>query len=168
MVHIAGPEVQVGERLRQRCGWCGALLVDVDLDRVAVLIDPASDPRGDLAAARPATWPVGELVAVDGHVSYVVEHVDGDPPAGRRLRPGRPRRDRLTDIPPAESARSPCAAARAASTLRSCSPTWLLEGEFTMHGKQILYTAVVALAVVVAYDRVKGGTPLRRGTRVAP
>lgn len=38
-----------------------------------------------------------------------------------------------------------------------------------MSGKQIAYTAVVALAVVVAYERVKGQAPTgRRGMRVAP
>lgn len=37
-----------------------------------------------------------------------------------------------------------------------------------MGGKQIAYTAVVALVVVVAYDRYKGAAPAgRRGMRVA-
>jgi hypothetical protein len=38
-----------------------------------------------------------------------------------------------------------------------------------MHGKQIVYTALVALVVVVAYERVKGGGVAvgRRGMRVA-
>jgi hypothetical protein len=70
VVHIAGPDVTVGCYLRQRCAWCGAVLVDYDLHRVAV--PEGQDPR-------PATWPVGELVAVDGPASWVVGHDDGDP-----------------------------------------------------------------------------------------
>lgn len=67
-IHIAGNDVQVGTQLRQRCAWCGAILVDYDLVRVAVPI--GQDPR-------PATWPVGALVEVDGNASWVVEHEDG-------------------------------------------------------------------------------------------
>jgi len=70
VVHIAGPKLQVGTQLRQRCGWCGALLLDYALDRVAVPI--GTDPA-------PATWPAGELIAVDGSASYVVPHEDGEP-----------------------------------------------------------------------------------------
>lgn len=68
VIHIAGPDIQVGAQLRQRCAWCGAVLLDYALDRIAV---PAGqDPR-------PGTWPAGELVAVDGNASYVVAHEDG-------------------------------------------------------------------------------------------
>lgn len=69
VIHIAGPQVRVGDHLRQRCAWCGAALIDYDLTRIAV--PEGQDPT-------PATWPGGELVAVDGRVSYVVEHADGD------------------------------------------------------------------------------------------
>lgn len=68
LIHIAGNDVQVGALLRQRCAWCGTILIDYDLTRVAV-------PVGQ--DAEPATWPVGDLIAVDGPVSYVVEHRDG-------------------------------------------------------------------------------------------
>ncbi len=69
VTHIAGIELTIGDTLlRQRCGWCGAVLLDYDLSRVAV---PAGqDPR-------PGTWPVGELVRVDGPVSTVVPHTPG-------------------------------------------------------------------------------------------
>ena len=73
VVHIAGPDVQVGVQLRQRCAWCGALLLDYALDRIAVPVAQAALPGGD----RPATWPVGDLVAVDGSAQYVVPHADG-------------------------------------------------------------------------------------------
>ncbi len=69
VVHIAAQWLQVGPFLRQRCAWCGATLIDYNLELVAV---PAGqDPR-------PATWPAGELVAVDGNASYVLDHRDGD------------------------------------------------------------------------------------------
>lgn len=70
VVHIAGPHVQVGIQLRQRCGWCGALLLDYALDRIAV---PAGQDR------TPATWPAGELVEVDGSATWLVPHEDGQP-----------------------------------------------------------------------------------------
>jgi len=69
VIHIAGVDVQVGAHLRQRCSWCGAVLIDYDLTRVAVM--EGEDPR-------PATWPPGDLVLVDGNVSATVAHNDGD------------------------------------------------------------------------------------------
>ena len=30
IVHVAGAPFQVGTRVRQRCAWCGALIMDVD------------------------------------------------------------------------------------------------------------------------------------------
>lgn len=70
VVHIAGPDIQVGAQLRQRCAWCGAVLFDYALDRIAV-------PEGE--DPRPGTWPVGELVEVDGPAGWVRAHVDGEP-----------------------------------------------------------------------------------------
>lgn len=69
VIHIAGPDIAIGPLLRQRCAWCGAVLLDYDLRCVAV--PEGQDPT-------PATWPVGELIAVDGPTSWVVPHVDGD------------------------------------------------------------------------------------------
>lgn len=68
VIHITGMYVRVGALLRQRCAWCGAVLIDYDLTRIAV--PEGQDPT-------PATWPVGELVAVDGGMSYTVPHEDG-------------------------------------------------------------------------------------------
>ncbi|MGI5223545.1 hypothetical protein [Actinoallomurus sp. CA-142502] len=70
IVHIAGPDITVGAQLRQRCAWCGAVLLDYDLTRIAV-------PEGD--DPRPGTWPVGALVEVAGNASWERDHVDGDP-----------------------------------------------------------------------------------------
>lgn len=61
MIHIAGLEVAVGSRLRQRCAWCGAVLEDVDLAHVAVAVAD----NGHVDHTWP-TWPVGGLVEVWG------------------------------------------------------------------------------------------------------
>lgn len=76
-VHIAGLDIEVSPYLRQRCGWCGAVLVDYDLTRVARPLEPGEDPD-DPKPWRPATWPVGSLIEVDGPCSALVPHVDGD------------------------------------------------------------------------------------------
>lgn len=65
ITHFAGLKVQVGTRLRQRCAWCGAVLCDYDLNRIAVL--EGQDPM-------PAMWPPEALVRVDGNVYFTVEH----------------------------------------------------------------------------------------------
>ena len=68
VVHFAGLDIQVGQHLRQRCAWCGAVLLDYDLTRIAV--PTGQDPR-------PSTWTVGTLVQVDGNISCEVPHEDG-------------------------------------------------------------------------------------------
>ena len=70
VIHIAGPDVRYGALLRQRCSWCGAVLIDYDLRLIMVPV--GQDPM-------PATWPFGELVAVDGPMWRVVPHADGQP-----------------------------------------------------------------------------------------
>lgn len=68
IVHIAGPDIHVDQLLRQRCAWCGAVLMDYDLARVAV---PEGQDRGI------GTWPVGALVEVDGGASWITGN-EGD------------------------------------------------------------------------------------------
>jgi len=82
VIHFAGIDIRVNDQLRQRCGWCGAVLLDYDLTRVMV---PAG---GDRSA--PATWPVGALVAVDGGMSHVISDADAA---------------RMTELPPESCAR---------------------------------------------------------------
>lgn len=36
LVHLAGTPVRVGSVIRQRCAWCGAVIDEIDIDRVAV------------------------------------------------------------------------------------------------------------------------------------
>lgn len=64
ITHVAGLVVTIGPQMRQRCAWCGAVLLDYDLERVAV---PAGQDR------TPATWEVGALVTVDGPASYLAD-----------------------------------------------------------------------------------------------
>jgi len=66
--HIAAQAITIDDRLiRQRCGWCGELLLDYDLARLAVPI--GQDPM-------PATWPPGAQVVVNGHASWTWEDSD--------------------------------------------------------------------------------------------
>lgn len=72
MIHIAGWPVLVGSRLRQRCAWCGAVLIDVDLAGIAVQVDPEHpDPSYP-------TWEMGALVMVSGNATYIVPGGIGD------------------------------------------------------------------------------------------
>ncbi len=80
VVHIAGLDVEIGPRLRQRCAWCGAVLIDVDQTLVAVKIPEGKTEKqaradGDL---KMPTWAVGSLVMIDGGVKAAVEHKDGE------------------------------------------------------------------------------------------
>lgn len=85
--------------MRQRCAWCGAVLLDYDLTMIGVMLEPCvtcivparSDPtitvQGDVApdpdcrmcagsgqyAPPPSTWPAGRLVTVDHNVSTVLD-----------------------------------------------------------------------------------------------
>lgn len=61
VVHIIGQDVQVGPLRRQRCAWCGQLLADDDLSRMAWQLNPDGTDPGP-----PGMWPVGELLAVTG------------------------------------------------------------------------------------------------------
>lgn len=80
MIHIAGNNVQVNQLLRQRCAWCGFMLIDYDLDRVAV-------PVGQVGQA-PAIWPVGALVEIDGNASWVVYYDEQQLPPNACMREG--------------------------------------------------------------------------------
>lgn len=71
VVHIAGAQLSMfGRYLRQRCDWCGVVIIEYDLTRVQV-------PVGQDFA--PAMWAVGSMVRVDGHMSAEVEMVEDEP-----------------------------------------------------------------------------------------
>ena len=65
MIHIAGKEVVINNQLlRQRCAWCGLILVDLDATKIMV-------PEG--SGPIPSSWPIGALVAVDESCSSLVQ-----------------------------------------------------------------------------------------------
>lgn len=67
-VHIASFPIVIGDRFqRQRCAWCGAILIDNDYSRMAVMGEWREPP----------TWPVQELVLIDGGITTVLAHKDG-------------------------------------------------------------------------------------------
>lgn len=64
--HLAGPAITVdGRYMRQRCSWCGAVLLDYDLANVGV-------PEGQDG---PSGWALDAMIRQSDHgaVSYVVE-----------------------------------------------------------------------------------------------
>jgi hypothetical protein len=62
IVHIAGLPIRFENHLRQRCGWCFAILIDEDLTRIAVPVEQLNANGG----FEPATWPIDSLVEVSG------------------------------------------------------------------------------------------------------
>jgi hypothetical protein len=61
VTHIVGPEITIGgRRMRQRCAWCGAVLLDYDLANVAVQVEPGEQPEP------PAVYPYLRLVRITG------------------------------------------------------------------------------------------------------
>lgn len=75
VIHIAGADVGFNNLLRQRCAWCGAILIDQDLTLVLV-------PEGTKNRDFPV-WPVGSFVGVDGGMKFSVAFTNGSPfPAG--------------------------------------------------------------------------------------
>lgn len=89
VLHIVGLDVQVGSIRRQRCSWCGALIQEDDLARMAWQLNPdGSDP------GPPGCWPVGEVVGISGGFPKVTRLVARDEwtmsevPGERRLPDG--------------------------------------------------------------------------------
>lgn len=85
LVHLAGPTLRVGSVVRVRCAWCGSLIDEVDLARVAV-------PEGqrhpaDEVDAQDNPLPLWKgLVLIDGNMRVSVPELDGDRvPAGSCL-----------------------------------------------------------------------------------
>lgn len=79
VVHIAGTcLIMFGRYMRQRCEWCGVVLLEYDLERVAV--PEGQDPM-------PGHWPYQALVRVDGHMSAVIDNPELTPEGEVRLPP---------------------------------------------------------------------------------
>lgn len=81
VTHIAGTDLTIsGHRQRQRCAWCGAVLIDNDLRNMAVMVEPGHE---DDPVEPPAVYPAGRLVRVTGggnmRVFAVLDDVDKIP-----------------------------------------------------------------------------------------
>jgi hypothetical protein len=75
-VHIAGFEVQFAERIRQRCAWCGEILLDQELALVAIHVDP-DDFNSNMTFS---VWPAGKQVLHDGNYWSLLEDLPADLP----------------------------------------------------------------------------------------
>lgn len=71
VVHVAGADIAFNDLLRQRCAWCGAILIDQDLKLVLV-------PEGTQDRGFPV-WPAGSFIGVDGSMKYFIPFENGDP-----------------------------------------------------------------------------------------
>jgi hypothetical protein len=70
VTHIAGPALTYeGRLIRQRCSWCGAVLINMDLTMVAT-----PDPNW-----QPSVWAFESLVHHDGPVWSVVDPESTEP-----------------------------------------------------------------------------------------
>ena len=66
VVHIAGACVNLfGRYMRQRCEWCGIVLMEYDLQMVAVPVDQPGPP---------GNWEPGSLVRIDGNMSVAIDN----------------------------------------------------------------------------------------------
>ena len=71
ITHIAGLAVTVhGTHVRQRCAWCGHIIEDADLTRMA-------SPTGQESSPFP-TWEVGAMVRVEGTFPVCYSIVEGN------------------------------------------------------------------------------------------
>lgn len=62
MTHIAGLAITMqGQYIRQRCAWCGEILQDVDLSKIATV-------DGEL----PGSWTCGTLIYFEGNMASMV------------------------------------------------------------------------------------------------
>lgn len=79
--HLVGPAITIGSVVRQRCLWCGALILDHDLARIAVIVD------ADGNAPLPALWEAGSFVEIDGNATYTVPDLESTEVPGERTTP---------------------------------------------------------------------------------
>lgn len=69
-LHIAGYPVEVGNQIRQRCAWCGEILLALDQSRA--IASPDGTP-----ARPPEVWTMGAVVAMDGGRAWLHPHEEG-------------------------------------------------------------------------------------------
>jgi hypothetical protein len=66
VTHIAGACINMfGRYMRQRCDWCGYVLLEYDLERIEVPIEQPGPP---------GNWTPGTMVRVDGSISAEIDN----------------------------------------------------------------------------------------------
>lgn len=66
ITHFAGEVITIDGRVRQRCSWCGSILIDELLANVMVPVDQPDKTF--------PTWMVGGLVTLRGNSSWSSAH----------------------------------------------------------------------------------------------
>lgn len=74
LVHLAGPQVEFDGVQRQRCVWCGALIDEKPLARMATIIEEGES--GEQAAERLRRIRWEGWVAIDGKSRWRVNQPD--------------------------------------------------------------------------------------------
>lgn len=69
MTHIAGMPIALRDRwYRQRCAWCGELLIDGDVTM-----------EMSIGGGSPGCWEEGALVRLDGPASFTIGTIGEEP-----------------------------------------------------------------------------------------
>lgn len=80
IVHWAGSWFRVGNQLRQRCGWCGAVLIDVDLATIMRPVEDVASTPPDHPTGGVPMWEHAAFVAHDGVAWWLVEPAGDETP----------------------------------------------------------------------------------------
>jgi hypothetical protein len=75
-VHFAGPVMNIENLIRQRCMWCGDVLIDHDLNHMLVAVVEQNGQPTPGAAGMIPTWEPGAFIATDGFATWVVQGND--------------------------------------------------------------------------------------------
>jgi hypothetical protein len=67
--HLAAPALHWLTHVRQRCAWCGTILIDQDLTRVAYKINE-DEGIGESTYHTIPTWPVDQWTCRDGAMTF--------------------------------------------------------------------------------------------------
>ena len=75
--HLAAPSLYWLTHVRQRCVWCGMVLIDQDLTRVAYAINE-DDGVGESTYRTIPVWPVDKWIVTDGAMTYTEDLESND------------------------------------------------------------------------------------------
>jgi hypothetical protein len=89
LVHVVAPPMRAAGVIRTRCAWCGALIDEVDLDRIAWQVEPGEEDRNPFIEENGTPLVRWEgLVAVEEHgpddaIAMVAKWAVPDPEDGK-------------------------------------------------------------------------------------